>query len=85
MQVVAHNRVGMDAHRENLAELLDTCFDDRLAVFEGLPGVAVDTAEPSSPHASGNAVGSAALARFEKIAARIRHGRDGGSVHKHRL
>ena len=32
MRVVAYDHIGMDAHRENLAELLIAGFDDRLAV-----------------------------------------------------
>ena len=77
MQVIAHDGIGVNTHRENLAKLLDTRFDDGLAVFEGLLGIAVDTAEPSTPHASGNAVVGPALAGFEEIATRVGHGGDG--------
>ena len=65
MQVIAHDGIGVDTHRENLAKLLDARFDDGLAVFEGLFGLGVDTAEPSTPHASRNAVVGAGLAGFE--------------------
>ena len=77
MQVVAHDRIGVDANRKDFSELLDACFDDGLAVFEGFLGVTVDSAEPSAPYRSGNAVVSAALAGFDEIAARIGHGGDG--------
>ena len=74
--MIAHDRVGVDAYHENLAELLDACFDDGLAMLERLFGIAVDAAEPGAPYASGNAMVGAALARFEEIAARIGHGDD---------
>ena len=35
--IVAHYRVGMNADSKDLAQLLNSHFDDRLAMLEGLP------------------------------------------------
>ena len=75
---VAHDRVRMDADHKNLAQLVDTGFDNWLAVLERFAGIAVDPAKPSAPHAARDAVISASLARFEEVAARIGHGGNGG-------
>lgn len=52
MQMIAHDRVGVDGDSEAFGHEMDTGFDPRLSVFEGLPGVAVYTAEERSPNAS---------------------------------
>ena len=63
--MVAYDRLGMDPNRKDLAQLVDARIDNRLAMFEGLSGVTVDSAKPSTPHASRNAVVGAGLAGFE--------------------
>ena len=78
MNAVTNNRVGMDADGKNLAQLVDACFDNWLAVLEGFAGIAVDPAKPGPAHALRDAVVDASLARFKQVAARISHGGNGG-------
>ena len=76
MQVVAHDRVGVDADGKDLAEPVNTGFDDRFAVLEGFAGIGVDSAKLGASHAAGNAVVGAALAGFEERAPWVGHGGD---------
>jgi hypothetical protein len=45
MQMIAHDRIGVDGDSEAFGYELDAGFDTCLAVFEGLPGIAVDAIE----------------------------------------
>ena len=56
MNAVINDRVGMEADGKNLAQLVDTCFDNWLAVLEGFAGIAVDPAKPGPAHALRDAV-----------------------------
>lgn len=49
VHVIAHHRVGVDANRKNLSQLLDARFNDRLAVFERSSGVTVEATKPTAP------------------------------------
>lgn len=61
MQMIAHDRVGVDGDSEAFGHEMDTGFDPGLSVFEGLPGVTVDTAEERSSNASLDAMECAGL------------------------
>ena len=85
MYMVAHDRKSVNADGKNLAQLLNTCFDDRLAVFEGLADVTVDPAKPSAPHTTRNKVVGTSLAGFKQVSAWRSHGGDDGCAHDGRL
>ena len=85
MYMVAHDRKSVNADGKNLAQLLNTSFDDRFAVFEGFATVTVDPAKPGAPHTARNAVVGTSLAGFKQVSARRGHGGDGGCAHDGRL
>jgi len=47
MDVVAHYRIGVDAHRKNVAQRQDAARNDGFAVFERLTGQRVSAQSPA--------------------------------------
>ncbi len=64
MQVVAHDRIGVNRDGEALGDEVDALRDPVLAVLEGPTAVAIDAAEERSPDAALDAVeGAGAVER----------------------
>lgn len=56
VQVIAHDRPGIDSAGKNVAELQDSFFNPRLSVLEAFVRVFVLAARPGSAHAAVDAV-----------------------------
>ena len=78
VQVVAHNRPGVNTAGENLAQLQNACLDPRFSVLETFAEVFIQAAQPRSAHAAVDAVKRSGLGWVNKLAAGLGHGRSLG-------
>ena len=75
MQVVAHNRPGVNTTGENLAQLQNACLDPGLSMLETFAEIFVQATQPRSAHAAIDAVKRSGLGGVNKLAAGLGHGR----------
>ena len=78
MQVVAHNRPGVNTAGENLAQLQNAGFNPRLSMLETFAEVFIQATQPRSTHAAVDAVRRSGLCWVNKLAAGLGHGRSLG-------
>ena len=78
VQVVAHDRPGVNTAGENLAQLQNACLDPRFSVLETFAEVFVQATQPRSTYAAVDAMKRSGLRGVNKLAAGLGHGRSLG-------
>ena len=78
MQVVAHNRTGVNTAGENLAQLQNACLDPRLSMLETFAEVFIQATQPRSTYAAVDAMKRSGLRGVNKLAAGLGHRRSLG-------
>ena len=78
MQVVAHNRPGVNTAGENLAQLQNACLDPGLSMLETFAEIFVQATQPRSAHAAIDAVKRSGLGGVNNLAAGLGRGRSLG-------
>ena len=75
VEMITHDRPGVNAARENLAEFQNAGFNPGSSMFEAFAEIFVQAAMPRSTHTAVDAVKRASLGRVDELAARLGHGR----------
>ena len=78
MQVVAHNRPGVNTAGENLAQLQNACIEPKLSVLEAFVEIFIQATQSRSAHAAVDAMKRSGLSWVNKLAAGLGHGRSLG-------
>jgi hypothetical protein len=73
VEVIAHDGVGVDRHRERLGQLEDSILDPLPPVLEVLPGGAVESTKKSAPNAATHTMEEAGLLVADQLASWIGH------------
>lgn len=71
VQVIAHNRPGMNAASENFAQLQNSGFNPEFTLLEAYVEVFVQAKKPRSGHAAVDAVKGPRLCWVDELAARL--------------